>query len=486
MNKAFLRYLLLTYIVLAAGCANITSPTGGKKDVTPPKRLSVTPADSLTNTRLKKVELTFDEYITVTDASKEVQISPLLSINPTATGLKKKVTVKIPDTLLEPNTTYRITFGNAIKDLHEGNPYAGYTYTFSTGAWFDSLQLKGNVLNAATGLPDSTGIIVVLHYAADGDSAIVRRKPRYVAHPDAKGNFTFTGLPKKAFKIYAVKDANDNLMFDGEGEMIGFADNDVTPGSSSVPAVTLRMFAQAGDTSTHRDVEAVQKPDMRKSSESVKPQSFGYTVNVDSQNKAKRTFDINGDVHISFTRIPEINNSRITLTYDSNGAEVPAVFSILHADTAKEVRLHTPWKENTQYTLKLAKGFAKDSAGTEPMPAKFIFRTKEEEDYGKFIINLPARYANKYLLQVTADNDTVYQKVITDTSVAFTRMKPAKYTFRVIEDRNGNGKWDVGDLFARLQPEEVIPYREPLALKPGWENVIDFEAKPSVPKPARK
>jgi hypothetical protein len=487
MIRKCLSYALLAGSLLAAGCANITSPTGGKKDVIPPKRLSVTPADSLTNTRLKKVELTFDEYITVTDASKEVQISPLLSINPTVTGLKKKVTVKIPDSLLEPNTTYRISFGNAIKDLHEGNPFGGYIYTFSTGAWFDSLQLAGNVLNAATGLADSAGVLVVLYYATDGDSAIVRKKPRYVAHADAKGNFSFAGLPKKAFKIYAIKDANDNMMFDGDAEMIGFTDNDITPGgATSTPALTLRMFMQAGDTSIHADAEAAQKPGMRRTEETSKPQSFGYSVNVDSQNKAKRTFDINGDLRISFTRIPELNNSRITLTYDSNGTEVPAVFDIRHADTSKDVRLHTQWKENTQYTLKLAKGFAKDSAGTEPMPAKFIFRTKEDEDYGKIIINIPAKYAKKYLLQVTADNDTVYQKVITDTSVVFTRMKPVKYTFRLIEDRNGNGKWDAGDLFLKLQPEEVVPYREPLFLRPGWENVIDFETKPIAPKPARK
>lgn len=471
---------------MAAGCANITSPTGGKKDVIPPKRLSVTPADSLTNTRLKKVELTFDEYVTVTDASKEVQISPLLSINPTVTGLKKKVTVKIPDTLLEPNTTYRISFGNAIKDLHEGNPYGGYTYTFSTGAWFDSLQLKGNVLNAATGMPDSAGVMVVLHYAADGDSAIVRRKPRYVAHADAKGNFTFAGLPKKAFKIYAIKDANDNLMFDGDGEMIGFADNDVTPADGTVPEMTLRLFAQAGDTSLHQETEPVLKPGMRKTEEQSKNQSFSYSVNVDSQNKSKRTFDINNDLSISFNRKPVINGSKVTLTYDSNGTDIPVVYELVNNDTSNKVLLHLNWKENSLYTLKLAKGFAKDSAGTEPMPAKFVFRTREDEDYGKITINLPAKYLNGHLLQVMADNDTVYQKVITNTSVVLNRLKPVKYTFRVIEDRNGNGKWDAGDLFLKIQPEVVIPYKETLLLKPGWENVIDFEQKPAATKPRMK
>jgi len=50
-----------------------------------------------------------------------VEISPILSIPINVTGAYKKVTVKIEDTLLQENTTYRISFGNAIRDVHEGN-----------------------------------------------------------------------------------------------------------------------------------------------------------------------------------------------------------------------------------------------------------------------------------------------------------------------------------------------------------------------------
>ena len=479
MNKGF-RYLLFAGAVALAGCANITTPNGGKKDTVPPKRLSVTPADSLTNTRLKKIELTFDEYITVSDAGKEVQISPLLPVDPTVTGLKKKVTVKIPDTLLEPNTTYRISFGNAIKDLHEGNPYAGYTYTFSTGGWFDSLQLAGNVLNAASGLPDSTGVKVVLYYAADGDSAVVKRKPKYIAQADATGNFTFKGLPMRSFKIFALKDANDNMMFDGEGEMVAFADNNVTPGDTALRGLTLRLFVQPADTSLHAEADTFKKPGLRETSKSQA--GFSYSANIDTGRKDKRTYDINNDAQITFNRRPTIVTNKIVLSYDSNGVDVPAIFEVRHADTSNRVFVHTNWKENTVYNLKLAKGFAKDSAGLEPMPAKYIFRTKEDDDYGKITINLPEKYSTGYVLQIFSDNDTLYQKSITTASVVLSRLKPAKYTFRVIEDRNGNGRWDAGNLFLKKQPELVIPYRDPLMLKPGWENVIDFERKPAAPK----
>jgi hypothetical protein len=97
---------LLVFSSIIMGCANISTPSGGKKDTTPPKLLSVSPADSLLNSRADKIVLRFDEYITVSDVQKEVEISPVLSIPPTVTGVNKHVTVLLADTLLEHNTTY--------------------------------------------------------------------------------------------------------------------------------------------------------------------------------------------------------------------------------------------------------------------------------------------------------------------------------------------------------------------------------------------
>src|SRR5438067_2542539 len=101
MNTCVSRFLLLALLMcIGAGCANITSPTGGKKDITPPKLVSVAPADSLLNTRVNRIEMHFDEYITVSDVAKEVQISPILFIQPAVISNNKKVVVKLVDSLL--------------------------------------------------------------------------------------------------------------------------------------------------------------------------------------------------------------------------------------------------------------------------------------------------------------------------------------------------------------------------------------------------
>ena len=137
------------------------------------------------------------------------------------------------------------------------------------------------------------------------------------------------------------------------------------------------------------------------------------------------------------------------------------------------------WLEDKVYTFRLAKGFAKDTAGKDLMPSRYVFRSQEDDDYGKIQLHLPTKYFDRhFVLMVTTEKDTVYQKPVLDTIINLVRLKPAKYTFRIIADKNGNGKWDTGDLFAKLQPEEVIPYSEDIKLRAGFENLVDFEEKP--------
>jgi len=462
---------------LFTGCANITSPPGGKKDTIAPVLLSVEPANRSLNIKPKKIEMRFDEFITVSDASKEVQISPLLTVDPQVTGLYKKVTIKLADTLLEDNTTYRISFGKSIKDLHEGNVFKNYTYTFSTCNYFDSLTLKGNVLVAATGLPDTSDVTVVLYNVTDIDSCIVRHKPKYVTHADKSGNFTFKGLPQRTFKIFAMRETNGNMFYDGPPELIAFNDSMVRTGDSVQIPIIMRLFREPDDTSIKKvDTVSVKKNLNKKNGD----EAFKYVLNVDTTSPKKRTFDINYPVKLLFNRVPVINKARITLSYDSEGVAVPVQDSVI-IDTTKPmmVQITTNWKQNVLYTLKLPKNFAKDTSGAEAQPGRYSFRTWKDEDYGKINIHLPGKYRDSiYLLQVTCDKDTIYQKPVTDTVIILAQLAPAKYSFRIIVDKNKNGKWDSGNLFGKLQPEYVIPYRDVLTLKAGWENDIDFEEKP--------
>ena len=110
--------LLLTAL-LSQRCANAVAPTGGPKDTTPPVVVGAMPENRSTGFIGKKIEITFDEYITLENANQNVMISPPMKEKPDIKLKNKTVVVKFKEPLAA-NTTYTINFGSAIKDLHEG------------------------------------------------------------------------------------------------------------------------------------------------------------------------------------------------------------------------------------------------------------------------------------------------------------------------------------------------------------------------------
>ncbi len=473
-----LLFVLLLFCI-CAGCASVANLEGGKKDTQPPKLVSITPADSQLNTRVNEIVIRFDEFIALNDVAKEIQISPLLSIPPTVTSLNKKVTVKIPDSLLQENTTYRITFGASVKDIHEDNKISGLTYIFSTGNYFDSLEVRGKVISARTGLPD-TGVVILLYNASVDDSAIIRSRPLYIGRVEANGSFAVKGLPAKQFRIYGLKDGNDNLIYDGGQEKIAFQEELVKAGDTFAATILLRTFEEIQDTSMTDSVfvdtkRAKTSMGKNRDGKEEKAEELAYTVAVDTSNVSKRSKEIIKPLEISFNRpITEFNAAKITMTVDST--TVMPFTGYIDSVRDNVLVLTSAWKEDAVYTLRLLKGFAKDSAGIETMPSKYIFHTKRDDDYSKMKVNLPGKYmSNKYVLLIKMDKDTIYNKPVSDTTISIKLLQPGSYNMRIIVDENENGMWDTGDLLLKKQPELVIPYAQPITLKAAWENVIDFE-----------
>ena len=222
-----------------------------------------------------------------------------------------------------------------------------------------------------------------------------------------------------------------------------------------------------------------------KKQSTTKTDPAGYSVALDTSNAERKTFDVTGPIKVAISNTLILNKEKITLSFDSGGLNVPVAISfdrdtLLHVLRIRPVK----WKENTVYVLKLMKGFARDTAGTDMLPSRYTFRTKEEYDYGEITVHLPSKYYGpNFLLRVMADNDSIYQKPVTDTIVKLAYLNPAKYTMRIIADKNHDGKWNTGELLAGKQPEEVIPYKEPLNLRAGFKHIIDFEKIPPANKP---
>ena len=237
--------LLLTAF-LAQRCANAVAPTGGPKDNMPPVVVEAVPENNSVNFIGKKIEITFDESITLENANQNVLISPPLSEKPDIKLHNKTVVVKFKESLA-PNTTYTINFGSAIKDLHEGNLFKDFVYSFATGDHIDTLSVKGNVLSAADKKPVENAYVGL--YAADLDNVYdlpMSAKPNYITKTDKEGRFSLNGLADKNYLIFALKDVNSNLYFDQPHEEVAFLDSLVHPNDSI--SHTLYMFTEVDST----------------------------------------------------------------------------------------------------------------------------------------------------------------------------------------------------------------------------------------------
>ena len=215
--------MLLTAF-LAQRCANAVAPTGGPQDTTPPVVIEAVPENHSINFTGKKIEITFDEYISLENANQNVMISPPLSEKPDIKLKNKTVIVKFKESLA-PNTTYTINFGSSIKDLHEGNAFKDYIYSFSTGDHIDTLRIAGKLLNAEDKKPVEN--VYVSLYDADRDnldSLPLSTIPNYITKTDKEGNFRLDGLADKNYLVFALKDANSNLYFDLPNEEVAFLD----------------------------------------------------------------------------------------------------------------------------------------------------------------------------------------------------------------------------------------------------------------------
>ena len=213
--------LLLTVVIggVLTSCARMGNPDGGWYDETPPKVLGATPADKATEVKAQKVKISFDEFVKIDNPTENVIVSPPQLQAPEIKATGKSIEVKLLDSL-KANTTYTIDFSDAISDNNEGNPLGNYTYSFSTGAEIDTMEVSGYVV-AAENLEPVKGILVGL-YANLADSAFEKQPMLRVSRTDSRGHFVIKGVKRGTYRVYALQDADGNYQFNQKSEMIAF------------------------------------------------------------------------------------------------------------------------------------------------------------------------------------------------------------------------------------------------------------------------
>ncbi len=231
LNNVYFFCLSLFAAFLLVTCASPVTPAGGPKDVKTPSVAVCEPDNHSVKFNTNAIRIEFDEFINLKNPLQEIFISPPLKQRLETKLRGKSLIVLIKDTLAS-NTTYSISFGNAISDITENNIFTGFTYVFSTGNFIDSLSLKGTLVDAFNLLPQKD--IFVELYANNNDSLPLDSlplytPPYYVTKSDENGNYLFNNLKNSVYLLFALSDQNGDLIFNQPAEKIAFSDTLVKP-----------------------------------------------------------------------------------------------------------------------------------------------------------------------------------------------------------------------------------------------------------------
>jgi uncharacterized protein (DUF2141 family) len=444
-------------IIGASGCANIIPPSGGPRDSLPPVLIAANPKDSVTNFTGNRITLYFNEFVEIQNTQENVLVSPTPINTPIFDYKLRTVSVKLKDTL-ESATTYSINFGDAIKDVNEGNVLKNFTYVFSTGSTIDQNTFAGKVIVAETGKADST-LIVVLHRNL-ADSAVSKEKPRYITKLDGKGNFQFNNLPKGTFALYALP--NDySKRYDDTTKLFAFADKPITIADSTQP-ITLYAFSLPKETTA--------APAGNTTRGSARDKQLRYTTNLESGKQ-----DILKTLQLDLNRKVSFDSTKIIL---ADTSLKPITNYQIIADTNRtQFTIRYNWPANTAFNLVIDKSAFTDSAGaTLAKNDTLRFTTKREDEYG----SVKVRFKNLDLtknpvLQLVQTDKVVESILLTATEWSRKLFPPGEYSLRILNDSNKNGKWDTGRFFGEhRQPEIVTSINTTLSIRANWDNEPDI------------
>ena len=140
------------------------------------------------------------------------------------------------------------------------------------------------------------------------------------------------------------------------------------------------------------------------------------------------------------------------------------------------------WNEKTNYRLYIPKKNITDVMGYENDSTVVEFATYDPEKFATVSLNVKGSGNNRYILLLTDNSGKTIQELknVKSGKYRFNYVNPGEIRLRIIEDKNGNGKWDAGDIIAGLQPERAEAYfndrgEDLFTTKMNWDFEINID-----------
>lgn len=508
---------LITILLILSSCANVSMPTGGPRDETPPTLVSSKPLNNEKNFNRKFIELTFNEDIKLKDPKEEILIVPTLGKNTLFSVNKRKLTIT-PEFELQNNTTYSINFREGVQDITEGNPAENLRLAFSTGLDIDSLSISGKVNNLLTEIVPQK--ITIAIYQSDTFD-IYKHSPTYFTKSNKEGSFSIPNLKPGTYYIYAYDDKNKNLKVDSKTEKFAFSTKPIQLISSqdSIELSLTMIDSRPLTLSSIRHTDKTSRIRFNKQIDSL------FIKGLSSENSIY-TYGTDKSELIFYNAFPKDDSIKTTLlAKDSVGQKIDTTFFIKYGniktseESFKVKDLYQNYSYPTKlftYTLNYNKPLSHitldsiyiryDSINIKPLEtsnikidtllnqltilstidpffkeekiikdpqlilaegalvtiaqdsSKRIVKTiklLKEEDLASVSIKVTTTSTN-YIVQILTADGTIIQSITNAKDYIFKYLEPQEYKLRVIIDSNNNNKWDVGNFYSKKESEKII------------------------------
>ncbi|HEY0979197.1 MAG TPA: Ig-like domain-containing protein [Flavobacteriales bacterium] len=522
--------LMLLAAVLATGCAQVREPQGGAKDEVGPALKGTLPPNGTVRFTGSRILLRFDERVKLDRVQERLLISPPLARSPEVRmGRGDEVAIEWKGSL-DPNTTYVFNIGDAVVDITENNPAAGLAYVLSTGDHIDSASVHGTLTDAFTGAAVPRAL--VLAYAVGDTVKPLVHRPSFFTRTDAEGRFRIAYMRPGAYHLAALNDRNANYRYDLPNEEVAFLDSTVAAGDSrpfalrlfrELPAtqqlVEMRVMddrswrlvlAKHSDSLSIRQIDRVDDPltwypEWNTTRDTVQLWPSDTTLLVGQRfelsergsvfdtityrplkrmpfHVALEGVEAQGRLELVATRpLAAFDSTKAVFTVDS--AVVPFAGMIV-ADSLRRFRVEGSVPKEASTTLLLLPGAFTDIYNGTNDTLRFSWGSRTPPALGQLRLKLRSdslvHLSGPFLLQLIPAQGSVRELRIAElpANPSWSDLPAGEYRLKLVEDRNGDGRWTTGRLDTGLQPERVHVDPDKAALRSGWEVEVEWVVTP--------
>lgn len=541
MRKLKNPLLFSVNVFLFVGCAQVVAPDGGPRDTKPPRVVRYQPDSAARHFSAKRITLRFDEFIQLKDISKQLVISPPLSSQPELRVKGKSLIIEMPDSLKPNTTYTMnfgggitdIHEGNAMSNFRYVFSTGDYIDSLSVGGAlvdaFTNAPVKDvNVMLYETdsdSLPLKNKPAYFARTGSDGNFSITNLHPgRYkvFALSESNANYRYDVSDEKiafADKAIDLSKDYDSLRLRLFSEQKGR--NRVKKVSQPSPGYFIVEFNRPAEQPSIELLGTNAATEVRRSEFSSDHDSLQYWIASPATDSLKLIVR-DGSVLVDTikTRILKTGavknsgrsgNAAPKFGYTSNisGGKIdlkavpimkfPAPLTTaqlekielyhgktklplkpeLDQTTLRTLKLNASLEEDSSYRVFIPPGALADIFGQKNDTINFSFRVREQRDYGTLKLKLKGLSGPPKILQLLDEKENVLREIpiSTDGETNFDMLAAGGYKLKIIEDTNGNGKWDTGDYLAHRQPETVRYYTAPIKVRASWDLDIEWMLK---------